>query len=150
MKKILIIITIAFGTIGGCGGDSDECGISLFCDLTRCSDVTDFKILDITNGPNAQEANSFWNCTNDLNEEYELSIFADKTGESTEMDINGPFLWSQCGCRSIRIKDLDNFGLGQIRNIQGSSDEGISTHILSLDATIGTRTATCDLVLLVQ
>ena len=147
MKKILIIITIAFGTIGGCGGDSDECGISLFCDLTRCSDITDFKIVDITNGPNAQQANSFWNCTNDFNEEYELSIFEDMTGVGTV--IGDQFLWHQTGCRSISLASTDNFGLGMMFNIFGSSDDGILTYTEELMGRVGDASATCDLVLIV-
>ncbi len=157
----VLILIIAFGVIGGCGGD--DC--RGFCPdpPPRCSDLTDFKIVDITNGPNAQEANSFWSCTNDFDEEYELSIYADGTGESTafgglvfegselNMEIGGSFFWRQIGCRIISISSPDNYGLGQIFSIDGSSEDGRMTHSQILDREMDRRTdVSCNLVLLVQ
>lgn len=152
----LLLVFVALVSVGGCG--CPDCSDNIFGieAPTPCSELTDFRIVHITNGANAQEANSFWSCTNDFDEEYELSIFADGTGESTEFggpvfgestEIGGPFFWRQTGCWNTSLAGTDGYGFGQWWSMSGSTDAGIFTYRQELMNRV--TTATCGLVLIV-
>jgi len=110
MKRIIGLVLIAFLAVGGCsgGGGGDECN---------------FDFDSFLNGPNAQLANSEWDCTSAVTGEFVFQAFEDGTGLSSDI---GPLTWQQSGCRSAAFQS--GFGDGDIINLEGSKASGIITY----------------------
>ena len=100
---------LAVGAIGGCGGGggSDEC---------------DFDFNSFLNGPNAQFADSEWDCIDNFFELFAFQAFEDGAGFSTDL---GPFTFQQIGCRRAAFQS--GLGDGEIVNIEGSIASGVLT-----------------------
>jgi hypothetical protein len=102
MKGIITLIMVAFLAMGGCGGGGgNDC---------------EFIPLDIVNGPNALEANSFWECENSLDESFQFSIFTDGTAIRTGTPIDQ---WFRTGCRTIDFLTSLNDPAGRDSNLEG-------------------------------
>lgn len=109
----LIGMTVV-GSVGCGSAESDQLGLNT-------SESCDFQLSSFMNGPNSQEATTFWNCT-EGGRSNDLVVFADGTGAS---ELNGAFTWRQTGCRSV---SYDGGSVsGEITDINGSIESGILT-----------------------
>ena len=111
LYKIVAVVLLSFGLIGGCGGGGGGDG-----------DVCDFSINEITNGPDSFNAFSLWACINELDEEFIFQVFDDGKGFS---DGIGIFTWVRTGCRSASVDG--ELASGDITNIEGSTFIGLLT-----------------------
>ena len=110
LYKIVAVVLLSLGLIGGCGGGGgggEDC---------------DFSINEITNGTDSFNAFSLWACINELDEEFNFSVFDNGTGFS---DGIGIFTWMRTGCRSASVDG--ELASGDITNIEGSIFIGLLT-----------------------
>ncbi len=130
MRAVILIVLVAFMSIGGCGGGDG--GGNGGCD---------FDFDSFLNGPNAQSANSEWDCiVEDIVGIIAFQAFEDGTGFSSEI---GPFTYQQTGCRSARFQSGE--GSGSVVLIEGSIASGILT-FTQLSDDLGDRDFGCELV----
>jgi len=109
LYKIVAVVLLSLGLIGGCGGSGGGEGC-------------DFDFDAFLNGVNAQFADSQWDCIDSFDQLFSFQAFEDGTGFSTGV---GPFTYQQTGCRSLNFQS--GAGNGTVSNIQGSIDSGILT-----------------------
>jgi len=127
-KLISILVLLVLLNIGGCGGGGS-------------SDSTcDFDFNSFLNGPNAQQADSQWDCINSADEVSSFQAFEDGAGFSS---IIGPFTYERIGCRSASVDSAA--GSSVVNNIDGSIESGILTFTQTFDAD-GTFDVGCVLV----
>ena len=103
LYKIVAVVLLSLGLIGGCGGGGGG------------GDACDFSINEVTNGADLFNAFSLWACTNDLDENFNFSVFDNGTGLS---DGIGIFTWMRTGCRSASVDG--ELASGDITNMEGS------------------------------
>ena len=106
---VLLFAGLGLFNMGGCGGSSSGGG-----------EDCDFSINDVTNGPDSFNAFSLWACVNDLDEEFNFSVFDNGKGVS---DGIGIFTWERTGCRSASVDG--ELASGEITNIEGSISIGL-------------------------
>jgi len=130
MKIITLVSLLAFMIIVGCGSSNGNGGC-------------DFDLNGISNGSNAQSANSEWACESSTGELFIFQAFDNGTGFSTGLGI---FTIQQSGCRSIDFQS--SMGNGEIFNINGSTSSGTLTFTQRFNETGETFNVGCLLVIL--
>ena len=114
LYKIVAVVLLSLGLIGGCGGSGGGEGC-------------DFDFDAFLNGVNANQATSQWDCVGskpgEIVPDFVFQAFEDGTGFSTS-DV-GIFTFQQTGCRSLNYQS--GAGNATISNIQGSIDSGVLT-----------------------
>ena len=118
LYKIVAVVLLSLGLIGGCGGGGGG------------DDACDFVLSAFFNGANANQATSLWDCVGsspgEIVDDIEFQAFEDGTGFSTGV---GVFTFQQTGCRSLNFQS--GAGNATVSNIQGSINSGFLTFFQS-------------------
>lgn len=110
MKPLLTLLIFLFVACGGGGSGQSTTGDD------DCLDTS-----TVTNGPNASNTDSFWDCNSDTGA-FDVQFYDDGTGLSTAV---GAFTWKETGCNQFEISDA--FDDSVVDNIEGSVASGIFT-----------------------